>query len=52
MDSADLEYGPVAGFCINSNEPSCSIKGGEFRKQFGGSKLLLKGAACMYLSGY
>jgi hypothetical protein len=24
------DYGPVAGTCEHGNEPSCSIKGGEF----------------------
>jgi hypothetical protein len=34
MDSTGSGYGPVAGSCGHGNEPSCSIKGGEFLHQF------------------
>jgi len=30
MDSCGQEYGPVVGPCEHGNEPSSSIKGGEF----------------------
>jgi len=30
LDSYDSEYGPVIGSCEHGNEPSGSIKGGDF----------------------
>jgi hypothetical protein len=30
LDSSGLGWGPVAGLCEHGNEPSGSIKGGEF----------------------
>jgi hypothetical protein len=30
LDSSDLGYGPVVGFCEHGNEPSGSVKGGGF----------------------
>jgi hypothetical protein len=32
LDSSDSGKEPVVGCCEHSNEPSGSIKGGEFRK--------------------
>jgi hypothetical protein len=30
LDASELEQGPVAGYCDHGNEPSGSMKGGEF----------------------
>jgi hypothetical protein len=30
LDASGSEYGPVAGSCEHGNEPSSSLKGGEF----------------------
>jgi hypothetical protein len=30
LDSSESEQGPVAGCCEHGNEPSSSVKGGEF----------------------
>jgi hypothetical protein len=38
-------FGPVAGFCERSYEPSDSIKGGEFLDQLSSYQLLKKESA-------
>jgi hypothetical protein len=39
VDSSGSGYGLVADFCEHSNEPSGSIKGGEFLDQLSDHKL-------------
>jgi hypothetical protein len=34
LDSAGSVFGSMAEFCENGNEPSFSLKGGEFTEQF------------------
>jgi hypothetical protein len=42
LDSSGSGYGPVAGCCENGNEPSGSIKGGEFLDSLSDCQLLNK----------
>jgi hypothetical protein len=42
MNSASSAWDPVAGFCGNDNEPSGSIKDGEFPDQPREYQLLIK----------
>jgi hypothetical protein len=44
-DGVDRDRGPVAGCCGHDDEPSCSVKGGDFLGQLSGYKLLKVGAA-------
>jgi hypothetical protein len=45
LDTSGLRYGPVAGFYEDSNEPSGSVKGGEFIDQLNDCELLKKDSA-------
>jgi hypothetical protein len=48
LDSTGAGWGPVAGSCQYSNEPSGSIKAGEFLNQLSGYELLKGSAPCSW----
>jgi len=45
LDAPGSEYGPVAGSCEHDNEPSGSLKGGEFFDHLSNCQLFRKDSA-------